>query len=52
MISDDPQVAIVLQTVAERMRARGYENLAFKLENLLDLHREELEEELKRKSRK
>ena len=52
MISDDPQVAMVLQTVAERIRARGYESLAFKLENLLDLHREELEEELKRKPRK
>ena len=52
MISDDPQIAVILQTVADRIRARGYESLAFKLENLLDLHREELEEELKRKSRK
>lgn len=52
MISDDPQIAVILQTVANRIRARGYESVAFKLENLLELHREELEEELKRKSRK
>lgn len=52
MISDDPQIAVILQTVADRIRLRGYEPLAFKIENLLDLHREELEEELKRKPRK
>jgi hypothetical protein len=52
VISDDPQIAVILQTVADRIRARGYESLAFKIENLLDLHREELEEELKRKPRK
>jgi hypothetical protein len=52
VISDDPQIAVVLQTVADRIRLRGYEPLAFKIENLLDLHREELEEELKRKPRK
>ena len=52
MISDDPQIAVILQTVADRIRARGYESLAFKIENLLDLHREELEEELKRKQHK
>lgn len=52
MISDDPEIAIVLQTVANRMRARGYENLAFKIENLLELHEQELEEQLKRNKRK
>lgn len=52
MISDDPQIAIVLQTVADRIRARGYENLAFKIENLLELHQEELEEQLKQTKRK
>lgn len=52
MVSDDPQIAVILQTVADRIRARGYESVAFKLENLLELHREELEEELKRKPRK
>lgn len=52
MISDDPQIAVILQTVADRMRLRGYEELAFKIENLLDLHEQELEEQLKRKSRK
>lgn len=51
MISDDPQIAIVLQALAERIRARGYDALAFKIENLLDLHREELEEEFKQKKR-
>ncbi len=35
MISDDPQIAVVLQTVADRIRARGYESLAFKIENLV-----------------
>lgn len=52
MISDDPQVAVVLQTVADRIRARGYENLAFKIENLLELHKDELEEQLKQNKRK
>ena len=52
MISDDPQVAVVLQTVADRIRARGYENLAFKIENLLELHKDELEEQLKQTKRK
>lgn len=52
MISDDPQIAIVLQTVANRMRARGYESLAFKIENLLELHEQELEEELKKRQKK
>lgn len=52
MISDDPQIAVILQVVADRIRARGYDNLAFKIENLLDLHEQELEEQLKRKSRK
>ena len=52
MISDDPQVAVVLQTVADRIRARGYENLAFKIENLLELHQQELEEQLKQNKRK
>lgn len=52
MISNDPEIAIVLQTVANRIRARGYENLAFKIENLLELHQEELEEQLKQTKRK
>jgi len=52
MISDDPEIAIVLQTIANRIRARGYENLAFKIENLLELHKDELEEQLKQNKRK
>lgn len=52
MISDDPEIAIVLQTIANRIRARGYENLAFKIENLLELHKDELEEQLKQTKRK
>lgn len=52
MISNDPEIAIVLQTVANRIRARGYENLAFKIENLLELHKDELEEQLKQTKRK
>lgn len=52
MISNDPEVAVVLQKVADRLRLRGYDNLAFKIENLLELHEQELEEQLKRKPRK
>lgn len=52
MIEDDPQVAIVLQRVADRLRMRGYEGLAFKIENLLELHQQELEEQLKQTKRK
>ena len=52
MISNDPEIAIVLQTVANRIRARGYENLAFEIENLLELHKDELEEQLKQTKRK
>ncbi len=52
MISNDPEIAIVLQTVANRIRARGYDNLAFKIENLLELHKDELEEQLKQTKRK
>lgn len=52
MISDDPEIAIVLQTIANRIRARGYENLAFKIENLLELHKDELEEQLAQTKRK
>lgn len=52
MISNDPEIAIVLQTIANRIRARGYENLAFKIENLLELHKDELEEQLKQNKRK
>lgn len=52
MISNDPEIAVVLQTVADRMRMRGYENLAYKLENLLELHEQELEEQLKQNKQK
>jgi hypothetical protein len=52
VISNDPEIAIVLQTVANRIRARGYDNLAFKIENLLELHKDELEEQLKQTKRK
>lgn len=51
MISDDPQIAIVLSNLGERLRARGYDKLAFKIENLLELHKQELEEELKRQKK-
>jgi hypothetical protein len=51
MISEDPEIAITLQTVANRLRARGYENLAFKIENLLELHEQELEKQFKQNKR-
>lgn len=51
-ISGDPEVAIALTMFGERLRAKGKDNLAFKIENLIDLVRDEVEAELKPKGRK
>jgi hypothetical protein len=37
---------------AERLRAKGRETLAFKIENLIDLVKDEVEKEIKAKPRK
>jgi hypothetical protein len=49
LISQDPEVAIALNLLAEKLRERGKEALAYKLENLVDLLIEELEANKKKK---
>jgi hypothetical protein len=49
LISQDPEVAIALNLLAEKLRERGKEALAYKLENLIDLLIEELEAGKKKK---
>jgi hypothetical protein len=49
LISQDPEVAIALNLLAEKLRERGKEELAYKLENLIDLLIEELEAGKKKK---
>lgn len=49
MIQNDPEVTLALNLMAERLRERGKEALAFKLENLIDLLIEELEADKKKK---
>ena len=50
MIADDPEVAIALSLFADRLREKGKESLAFKIENLIELLIEELEAPKKKKS--
>lgn len=52
VISEDPEVAIALSRFGERLRAKGKDDLAFKIENLIELVRDEVEAELKPKGRK
>jgi hypothetical protein len=52
MISEDAEVALALSMFADRLRMKGREALAFKIENLIELVRDEIEAELKPKSRK
>ena len=49
MISNDPEVAMALSLLADRLRERGKESLAFKIENLIELLTEELEAEARKK---
>lgn len=49
MIQDDPEVRLALNLMAEKLREKGKESLAFKLENLIDLLIEELEADKKKK---
>ena len=48
VISQDPEVLYALGALSDRLRVKGKDDLAEKLENLFDLH----EAELKAKSRK
>lgn len=50
MIQNDPEVALALNLMAERLREKGKEALAFKLENLVELLIEELEADKKKKA--
>ena len=52
VISEDPEVAIALSMFADRLRTKNRDELADKIENLIDLVRQEVEAELKAKSRK
>ena len=49
MIQDDPEVAMALSLLADKLRERGKESLAFKIENLIELLIEELEAPKKKK---
>lgn len=49
MIQDDPEVAMALSLLADKLRERGKESLAFKIENLIELMIEELEAPKKKK---
>jgi hypothetical protein len=52
VISEDPEVALALTMFGERLRAKGRDTLAFKIENIIELVRDEIEAELKPKGRK
>ncbi len=49
MIQDDPEVALALNMLADKLRERGKVALAYKLENLVELLIEELEADKKKK---
>ncbi len=51
-LAEDPEVNTALQLFAERLRAKGKDALAFKIENLIDLVTDEVEKEIKAKPRK
>ena len=52
MISDDAEVLYALGALSSRLRVKGRDDLAEKLENLFELHREEVLTEIKQKPRK
>jgi hypothetical protein len=49
MIQNDPEVAMALSMLADKLRARGKKSLAFKIENLVELLIEELQAEARKK---
>jgi hypothetical protein len=51
-LAEDPEVNIALQLFAEKLRTKGKDALAFKIENLIDLVTDEVEKEIKAKPRK
>lgn len=52
IITEDPEVILALNLFADRLRTKGKEELAFKIENLIDLVTDEVEKEIKAKTRK
>jgi len=50
VISEDPEVALALSLLADKLRAKGKEALAFKLENLIELLTNELEAKKNKKA--
>jgi len=49
VIQDDPEVHLALTLLADKLRAKGKEALAFKIENLIELLIDELEADKKKK---
>lgn len=49
MIQDDPEIGLALNLLAEKLRERGKESLAYKIENLVELLIEELEAQQNKK---
>ena len=49
MIQNDPEVSMALSLLADKLRARGKESLAYKIENLIELLIEELQAEARKK---
>lgn len=49
LVSNDPEVAMALSLLADKLRERGKESLAFKIENLIELVTEELEAQKNKK---
>jgi hypothetical protein len=49
VIQNDPEVAMALNILADRLRSKGKESLAYKIENLIELLIEELEAEARKK---
>jgi len=49
VISEDAEVQMCLDLMADKLRAKGKDTLAFKIENLIDLLTEELTTKVKRK---
>ena len=52
VISEDAEVALALSMFGEKLRTKGKDTLAFKIENIIELVRDEVEAELKPKGRK
>jgi hypothetical protein len=50
VISEDPEVSLALSLLADKLRAKGKEALAFKLENLVELLTDELEAKKNKKA--